>query len=149
MALITVGDVPQVIREQLGEETLALIVDGLNAKALRIAPCLADAGHEQAAEAKLILIGALTRMGQAGSGAFTQQSYGPFSVSTDNRNSSSGYNLWPSEVTGLQDLCRPEASDGGGAFMIDMTGLGQSGAPLAGASINDPNAVGQWSEEAL
>ncbi|WP_328382935.1 hypothetical protein OHQ88_10570 [Micromonospora zamorensis] len=104
-----------------------VMVAGVNAKAVRIAPCLAGTDPapslDQLAEAKLILLGAVKRWTEAGSGSFVQQTAGPYSVTTDNRQRS-GYNLWPSEIEALQELCRTGGA--AAAFTVDT-------APSAGS----------------
>lgn len=117
--IITSADLPAAIQ---GDESVDLWVDGANAKATRVAPCLAGTGDDaptadQLAEAKLVLVGAVKRWAEAGSGAATQQTAGPFSLSTDTRQRS-GYNLWPSEIEQLQGLCASDDSSGR-AFEID------------------------------
>lgn len=108
--IITIDDIPENIRSGVDDDTLQMMIDGANARASRLAPCLADdqdPSPELVAEAKLILLGAVTRWAQTGAGSFTQQTAGPFSVSTDTRQRA-GYNLWPSEIEQLQDLCRDD-----------------------------------------
>src|SRR5690625_7056033 len=79
------------------------MVAGANARALRVAPCLAEPDKLHARdEAKLILIGAVQRWSEAGSGAIAQTSAGPFQLATDTRQRT-GFNLWPSEIEVLQD----------------------------------------------
>lgn len=79
---------------------------------------------DQLAEARLTLLGAVKRWAEAGAGAFQQQSAGPFGITVDTRQRT-GYNLWPSEIERLQDIC----ADGGGkkAFSVDtappLTGM--------------------------
>lgn len=114
--IINVSDLPESLQ---GVELVDAMVDGANAKASRVAPCLASTDPpptaDQLAEAKLILLGAVKRWAEAGAGSFVQQTAGPFSVATDTRQRT-GFNLWPSEIESLQALCR----DGkGGAFAID------------------------------
>lgn len=125
-AIIIVSDLPAALRD---EELAVLWVDGANSRASRIAPCLAWDGteegkpapsDEQLAEAKLILIGAISRWARAGSGAVTQQTAGPMSVSVDTRQRP-GYNLWPSEIEQLQEICSGGRS-GQSAFSINPTG---------------------------
>lgn len=106
MNIIDLADLPQSIKDAIDASTLALIVAGLNAKAKRVAPCLAEADDQDVInEARLILLGTIKRWAEAGSGAFQQQTAGSFSVTTDTRQKTSGYNLWPSEVEALQSLC--------------------------------------------
>jgi hypothetical protein len=114
--IITLSDLPEDLRSA---EMVEAMIAGANAKASRVAPCLDSTDPlptaGQLAEAKLILLGAVKRWAEAGSGAFTQQTAGPFSVSTDTRQRS-GYNLWPSEIESLQALCRTAPV---GAFSVD------------------------------
>lgn len=118
--IITAEDVAS-FTKNLTEDDVAVLVAGINAKAARVAPCLADAPTEdQIAEAKLILIGAVKRWAEAGSGAFSQQTIGPSSVSIDTRQRQGGYNLWPSEIEALQDLCADPTADADSAFMVNM-----------------------------
>ena len=113
MDIITVDDLPQKVQSH---EMVDAMVAGANARAFRVAPCLAEPDGESArAEAKLILIGAVQRWSEAGSGAIAQTSAGPFQLSTDTRQRT-GFNLWPSEIEVLQDLC---SKDAGGAFGVD------------------------------
>lgn len=116
--IITVDDLPNAARSA---ELVDLMVAAANAAAARVASCLVATdpapSADQLAEAKLVLIGAVTRWTEAGAGAFTTQTAGPFSVSTDTRQRT-GYRLWPSEITELQEICKGE-TDPQGAFSID------------------------------
>jgi hypothetical protein len=124
--IITVTDLPVALRTA---ELIDIMVAGANAKALRIAPCLASTDpiptDGQLAEAQLVLIGAVKRWAEAGSGALQQQSAGPFSQVLDTRQRT-GYNLWPSEIEQLQSICAPENS---GAFSIDTAPTGSAHLP--------------------
>ena len=116
--IIRLEDLPAKVREHELAETL---VAGANARALRVAPCLAEPESVAArSEAKLILVGAVQRWAEAGSGAVAQASAGPFQLSTDTRQRT-GFNLWPSEIEVLQDLC---SKDAGGAFGVDTVSFG-------------------------
>ena len=111
--IITLADLPLKVQEH---ELAATMVAGANARALRVAPCLAEPDKAAArSEAKLILVGAVQRWSEAGSGAVAQASAGPFQLATDTRQRT-GFNLWPSEIEVLQDLC---SKDAGGAFGVD------------------------------
>lgn len=118
--IITLEDLPSSVKDSVEAAVLQTMLDGLNAKAVRIAPCLAgdDVDPGLLAEAKLILVGVIKRWAEAGSGAFTQQTAGSFSVSMDTRQKS-GWNLWPTEITSLQSLCAGATGDDQ-AFMVDM-----------------------------
>lgn len=122
MALIDVEDLPASVLSKIDAAELDIMVAGANAKAARVAPCLvADdptPTEDQLAEAKLLLLGALKRWADAGSGALQQQTAGPFTVTTDTRQRP-GHNLWPSEIEGLQAICASASTGGGGIFAID------------------------------
>lgn len=118
MDIITVNDLPSKVQ---GHELAETMVAGANARAARVAPCLLEDGKDAArSEAKLILIGAVQRWSEAGSGAVAQASAGPFQLATDTRQRT-GFNLWPSEIEVLQDLCTGDAS---GAFGVDTVPTG-------------------------
>ena len=129
--IITVADLPASVQSA---ELVDVMVDGANAKAARIAPCLASTdpapNADQLAEARLILIGAVKRWADAGSGAVQQQTAGPFSQTLDTRQRP-GYNMWPSEIEQLQALCATEKA---GAFSIDTAP--SNSAHLAWCSLN-------------
>lgn len=73
---------------------------------------------DQMAEAKLVLIGAVKRWAEAGSGALASQTAGPFGQTIDTRQRT-GFNLWPSEIVALQSLC---ATMQGGAYSVSLAG---------------------------
>jgi hypothetical protein len=106
-------------------------VDGANARASRVAPCLATTDpsptEDQLAEAKLILIGAVIRWSQAGSGAFQAQIAGPFQATFDTRQRG-GFNLWPSEITQLQDICKNGTESK--AYSVDTVSCGSYHSPI-------------------
>lgn len=77
---------------------------------------------DQLAEAKLVLIGAISRWVEAGSGALQSQTAGPFGITMDTRQKPSGYNLWPSEIEGLQEICTSGTDSSSGAFSIRPSG---------------------------
>ena len=121
--IITVSDLPASIQTN---ELVDALVDGANAKASRVAPCLtwdgtvegeAEPTADQLAEARLVLIGAVKRWVETSGGALQSQTAGPFGIQVDTRQKS-GFNLWPSEIESLQDICAKN-TDGGGAFAID------------------------------
>lgn len=105
-AIIAIEDLPENLRDI---DVIDAMIAGANAAAARVAPCLASTDPpptaSQLAEAKLILLGAIKRWVDAGSGAIVQQVAGPFSQTIDNRRRS-GWRLWPSEIDSLQALCR-------------------------------------------
>ena len=119
--IITVTDLPTALQTT---ELVETMVAGANAKASRVAPCLAGEGEDaptadQLAEAKLVLIGAVKRWSEASSGAYQAQQAGPFGVTLDTRQKT-GFNLWPLEIAGLQEICREAGSGNSGrAFEVD------------------------------
>lgn len=120
MPIITTEDVPEVVAA-VGAARAEVMVAGANARAERVAPCLVATDPApspgQLAEAALVLIGAVIRWSQAGSGAVSQQTAGPFGITVDNRQKG-GFGLWPSEITDLQNICKA-GDESGGAFSID------------------------------
>lgn len=108
--IITTDDLPSAVQSA---EQVELMVQAANAKASRVAPCLAWDGtvtdepaptDDQLAEAKLVLVGMVKRWAEAGSGAYQATVSGPFQATVDTRQRS-GYNPWPSEIKALQDIC--------------------------------------------
>lgn len=81
----------------------AMIDDAL-ALAVRVAPCILTVEFTYAAAAKAILRGAILRWNDAGSGALSAQSAGPFGQTLDTRQVRKGM-FWPSEIEQLQELC--------------------------------------------
>ncbi|AZS12286.1 head-to-tail adaptor [Gordonia phage Leroy] len=106
-------------------------IDGANARASRVAPCLASTDppptEDQLAEAKLILVGAVIRWSKAGSGALQSQTALQFGVTYDTRQRG-GYNLWPSEITQLQDICKSGTE--GQAYSVDTVQSGSCHSPI-------------------
>lgn len=117
-AIIAKTDLPTAIQSA---EMIDAMVAGANARATRVAPCLASTdpapSADQLAEAKLVLIGAVKRWAEAGSGALQSQTAGPFGMTVDTRQRG-GYNLWPSEIQELQAICS-SGPVGRQAFSID------------------------------
>ena len=129
--ILTVEELPAQLQSA---DMIDDMVAGVNAKAVRVAPCLLWDGSEegkpaptpgQVAEAKLILLGAVKRWVEASSGALAAQTAGPFGITLDTRQRT-GFNLWPSEITSLQQICST-GSEGREAFSVDTApsvGLG-------------------------
>lgn len=127
-AIITSNDLPD---DVAANAMAATWVNGANARASRVAPCLVStdpaATADQLAEAKLILIGAVTRWAQVGAGAIQSQTAGPFGVTLDTRQRG-GFNLWPSEINQLQDICKNGSESK--AFSVDTLGSGGYHSPI-------------------
>jgi hypothetical protein len=117
--IITTDDLPTALQS---DQMIELMVAGANARATRVAPCLAGTGDDapsddQLAEARLVLVGAVKRWAESGAGALSAQSAGPFSQTIDTRQRT-GYNLWPSEIESLQQICSAGTETSSGAFSI-------------------------------
>lgn len=105
-AIIAKTDLPTEVQART---TVDLMVDGANGQAKRVAPCLFEDGDtapasSQLSEARLLLLGAIIRWTQQGAGGVGQQSAGPFMVGAI-PSQATGYRLWPSEITQLQEIC--------------------------------------------
>ena len=121
MEIIILSDLPSALQSA---ESIDLMIDGANAAAARVAPCLAETPtSDQVSEARLILLGMIKRWVEAGSGALSQSTAGPFGMVVDTRQKSSGYRAWPSEVADLQVICA-EGSRAGKAGHVDMWDTG-------------------------
>ena len=114
-AIIAVTDLPAAARSA---DLVDLMVEAANAKASRVAPCLTWDGtvtdqpapsEDQIAEARLVLVGAVKRWVDTGAGALQSQTAGPYSQTVDTRQRT-GYNLWPSEIESLQEICSTGAA---------------------------------------
>jgi hypothetical protein len=123
---------------------MAMIADA-EAMAVLTAPCLSallvvpdDETPEatatrtgQLAAIKAILRGAILRWDDAGTGAVTQETTGPFGRSIDTRQARKAM-FWPSELEQLQGIC--SGGDAAGAFSVDV--LGADSAHLPWCSLN-------------
>lgn len=137
-AIIEKTDLPTAIQSA---EMIDAMVAGANARATRVAPCLASTDPaptaDQLAEAKLVLIGAVKRWAEAGSGALQSQTAGPFGMTVDTRQRG-GFNLWPSEIQELQAICSP-GPVGRQAFSIDTApSLGSAHLPWCNVAFGAP-----------
>ena len=100
------------------------MIEDAEAMALLAAPCLSEtdflSSEQRIAAVRAILRGAILRWNDAGSGAVTQQTAGPFSQSLDTRTERRPM-FWPSEIAQLRDLCSAywgDQHDAGGVNMI-------------------------------
>ena len=108
----------------------AAMIEDAEAMAVLAAPCLSTLDDPaKVAAVKAILRGAIVRWHEAGSGAVTQQSSGPFSQSVDTTKTRRGM-FWPSEIVQLRDLCGSSGGSGR-AFEVDTmpadAGVGRVG----------------------
>ncbi len=93
------------------------MIDDTLARAARFAPCIEDAEFAYPAAAKAVLRAVVLRWNDAGSGALSSQTAGPFGQAIDTRRET-GPKFWPSEISELQALCQTDDSTGG-AFNVD------------------------------
>lgn len=118
--ILASADLPAEVASRVDPALLAIMLAAANSRASRVAPCLTSTDpapdNGLLEEARLVLIGAIGRWSQAGSGAFQQQTAGVFGVTIDTRQRS-GYNLWPSEIVQLQDICKNGSE--GKVFAVD------------------------------
>lgn len=100
------------------------MIDDATATAVLAAPCLADDDltPQQIAAVRAVLRGAILRWNDAGSGAVTQQSAGPFAQTLDTRTQRKSM-FWPAEIEQLQNICKGTTDDTG-AFSIDTVACG-------------------------
>lgn len=127
-AIISTSDLPASVQTH---ELIDTLVAAANAKASRVAPCLTWTGAadsdepaptaDQLAEATLVLVGMVKRWAESGSGAYQQQTAGPFGVTLDTRQRV-GYHPWPSEIEALQEICNAGGDTSSGAFSITPSG---------------------------
>ena len=126
MAILTMSALPESIQSA---DMIEVLVAGANARAARVAPCLASTDpaptETQIDEARLVLVGAVKRWAEAGAGSLQAQTAGPFSQTIDTRQRT-GFNLWPSEIQALQAICS-EGSVGREAFAVDTAPTGLAG----------------------
>lgn len=143
VSIVAAEDLPAQVREATEAGLLAAMIAGANGAAGRVARCLASSDpaptDDQVAEAKLVLIGAIKRWSEAGSGGFQQQTAGPFSVAYDTRQRG-GFNLWPSEIEQLQDICRSDTNDRR-AFAIDQVQPADPSRRIGGYAVGDDRFV--------
>lgn len=111
------SDVPSIPTEDAER-----LIEDAEALAVLTAPCLADEGltDPKKAAAKAILRGVVLRWQDAGGGAVTQQTAGPFSQTITPQVRRNAF--WPSEIKDLQLICR--AASSGKAWSIDTVAGG-------------------------
>lgn len=95
------------------------MIDDAIAMATLSAPCLAtpdSLSPIQLLQAKAILRAAILRWNEAGVGAISTQTMGPFSVALDTKQPRRAM-FWPSEIADLQKVCK--GGSDGGAFSVE------------------------------
>lgn len=97
----------------------AMIADAV-AMAAQVAPCIStddfQANVDKMSALKAILRGAVLRWNDAGSGAISQRTAGPFQQTLDTTHERRSM-YWPSEISQLEALCKTDST--GGAFAFD------------------------------
>lgn len=83
-----------------------------------IAPCIVEDAFQYPDQAKSILVDAILRWNDAGTGVITNHSAGSFQETIDTRTGRKRL-FWPSEIKDLQRLCGVART--GRAFTIDTT----------------------------
>jgi len=119
MPILNIDDV-RVLTSVTDDDKAQALVDGANALALTVAPCLGDEDLDatKAKAAKLILALAVVRWLARGDGITVDQQAGPYQWTVHQSN---GGLLWPSEIQALQGICGTGSTTGQSAFSIDMT----------------------------
>jgi len=103
---------------EIPEAKAQAMIDDALALAATVAPCITDDGFAHDAAARAILRGAILRWQDAGTGALSSQTAGPFGVSLDTRQQRRSLFL-PSEIEQLQKLCQGASA---GAYAVDTVG---------------------------
>lgn len=127
MAFLTIEDLAVFV--QIDEAKAAAMIEDAEAQAVMVAPCLAEPEKLTAAQiaaTKGILRRAILRWhesGASGNVRSVQETVGSFSNSTTWESQTSRGLYWPTEITGLQDICKQATgSTGAKAFGIDTAG---------------------------
>ena len=105
----------------IADDKAQAMIEDATAMAALVAPCLdssviSDLSESKANAVRAILRGAVLRWHEAGTGALSQQSAGPFAQTIDTRQERRGM-FWPSEIEQLQRICAGTLKSG--AFQID------------------------------
>lgn len=95
----------------------AMIEDAV-AQAALVAPCITDDDFAYEAAAKAVIRGAILRWNEAGSGAVSQYTAGPYGQVLDTRQPRRAL-FWPTEIEALQKMCRDSTDSG--AWSYDTT----------------------------
>lgn len=117
MAFLTVPDL-QLFAPSIDAGKAQEMIDDATALATLVAPCIAVAEFANTAAVKAILRSAILRWDEAGTGAVSQQTAGPFGQTYDTRQERRSM-FWPSEVVQLQGLC---TTAGSGSYTVSLAG---------------------------
>lgn len=119
-AIVTPEDIlPFIV---IGATKLEAMIKGAEAMAALAAPCIREEAFstdpDRVEQLKTIIIGAILRWEESGTGAKIVQTAGPFQTTLDNTQRRGMY--WPSEITQLRDICAQYKNAGKQtAFSID------------------------------
>ena len=131
--IILTGPELLALRPSLSIGEAEAMITGAVARAVIIAPCIARPGFPHAEAAKGIILDALLRRADAGSGIVVTQTAGPYSQTTDGK---STLNLFTQqEREDLAGLCKQGRTR---ARTIYTAPGSEVLAPLAGAQVNGP-----------
>lgn len=119
---VTPADVA-VFAPGIGDEKAAAMIRSITARAVAIAPCIAGDGlsPDQAETVRAIILDAVTRWAETGSGEVTTQTAGPFTQRVEPRSDRRGAFL-QSEFNDLQGVCAAIDGARDGAFSIMLGG---------------------------
>ena len=109
----------------IGDARAARLVGSALETARRVAPCVDDDSFDSPHTAKDILLAAIRRRVDFGSGIISQSTVvtGIYSQSASAQAPASRTLLWPSEVRELQDMCRRSTVNKGKAWSFFMGGM--------------------------
>ena len=115
----------------------AAMIRSVRARAVSIAPCLnGDLTPDQVETVRAILLDAVVRWADAGSGAVTHQAAGPFTQTVDARVDRRGAFI-KSELDDLRGICDEVRGMSSGAFSIYVGGGRVSRPSLDDAALRD------------
>lgn len=107
----------------IAEDKAQSMITGALARAALKAPCIAKADFQHTEAAKAVIIEAILRWNDAGTGAVTQNVAGPFQQTVDTTVRRRGL-FTPSEIEELEEMCR-ETNAPGKAWSYDTAGGGR------------------------
>lgn len=120
MALIEAADIAAYGYSIEPAKLDAMLADA-QALAVTVAPCLGDESaldDQQKAAAKAVLRSVILRWNDSGSGAYSQQQAGPWSVQYTQTSRAGA--LWPTDITQLQAICNGGGDGERRAFTVDL-----------------------------
>lgn len=121
-AIVTPGDITPFA--SIEPTKLAAMIKNAEAMAALAAPCIKDPafavdGEDRLDQVRAIIVGAILRWEESGTGAKIAQSAGPFQTTLDTTNQRRSM-FWPSEISDLRAVCAQFTNKGRQkAFTID------------------------------